>query len=89
MKLACPLKLIFYLSFPALFPFLIPIYEMLNVSVFPKDSVAFFKKFVSRMKENRLDSNQKVKSGGLMRGIRFDNVLGCEHVSCVFLFISH
>ncbi|XP_075828826.1 cytochrome P450 3A11-like [Microtus pennsylvanicus] len=42
-----------------LFPFLIPIYEMLNVSIFPKDSVAFFKKFVGRMKENRLDSNQK------------------------------
>ncbi|XP_037057665.1 cytochrome P450 3A31 [Peromyscus leucopus] len=42
-----------------LFPFLIPIYEMLNVSLFPKDSIAFFKKFVDRMKENRLDSNQK------------------------------
>ncbi|XP_049985680.1 cytochrome P450 3A31-like isoform X4 [Alexandromys fortis] len=42
-----------------LFPFLIPIYEMLNISIFPKDSVAFFKKFVGRMKENRLDSNQK------------------------------
>ncbi|KAK7806223.1 hypothetical protein U0070_008886, partial [Myodes glareolus] len=42
-----------------LFPFLIPIYEMLNVSMFPKDSVAFFKKFVGRMKENSLDTNQK------------------------------
>ncbi|XP_059105033.1 cytochrome P450 3A31 [Peromyscus eremicus] len=42
-----------------LFPFLTPIYEMLNVSMFPKDSIAFFKKFVDRMKENRLDSNQK------------------------------
>ena len=62
---------------------------MLNVSIFPKDSVAFFKKFVGRMKENRLDSNQKVKSGGLKRGIGFDNVLGCEHVSCVFPFINY
>ncbi|XP_038200910.1 cytochrome P450 3A11-like [Arvicola amphibius] len=42
-----------------LFPFLVPIYEMLNISMFPKDSIAFFKKFVSRMKENRLDSKQK------------------------------
>ncbi|XP_006997397.3 cytochrome P450 3A31 [Peromyscus maniculatus bairdii] len=42
-----------------LFPFLTPIYEMLNVSLFPKDSIAFFKKFVDRMKENRLDSKQK------------------------------
>nr|XP_048289419.1 cytochrome P450 3A11-like isoform X1 [Myodes glareolus]XP_048289420.1 cytochrome P450 3A11-like isoform X1 [Myodes glareolus] len=42
-----------------LFPFLIPIYEMLNVSMFQKDSISFFKKFVSRMKENRLDSKQK------------------------------
>ncbi|XP_028719397.1 cytochrome P450 3A11-like [Peromyscus leucopus] len=42
-----------------LFPFLIPIYEMLNVSIFSKDSIAFFKKFMDRMKENRLDCNQK------------------------------
>uniref|UniRef100_A0A8C8UPA0 Cytochrome P450 3A n=1 Tax=Peromyscus maniculatus bairdii TaxID=230844 RepID=A0A8C8UPA0_PERMB len=42
-----------------LFPFLIPIYEMLNVSIFSKDSIAFFKKFMDRMKENHLDSNQK------------------------------
>ncbi|CAO2630625.1 Cytochrome P450 3A11 [Lemmus lemmus] len=44
-----------------LFPFLTPIYERLNVSVFPKDSIAFFKKFVDKMKENRLDSNQKYR----------------------------
>ncbi|KAL6083086.1 hypothetical protein STEG23_032662, partial [Scotinomys teguina] len=43
----------------ALLPFLIPIYEKLNVSMFPKDSIAFFKKFVKKMKENRLDPNQK------------------------------
>ncbi|XP_057620691.1 cytochrome P450 3A11-like [Chionomys nivalis] len=42
-----------------LFPFLVPIYEMLNISMFPKDSIAFFKKFVGRMKKNRLDSKQK------------------------------
>ncbi|XP_028644433.1 cytochrome P450 3A11-like isoform X2 [Grammomys surdaster] len=42
-----------------LFPFLIPVYEMLNISVFPKDSIAFFQKFVDRMKENFQDSKQK------------------------------
>ncbi|KAM7331608.1 hypothetical protein ACRRTK_008316 [Alexandromys fortis] len=42
-----------------LFPFLTPIYEMINVSIFPKDSIAFFKKFVTRMKENRLNSGDK------------------------------
>ncbi|XP_031247056.1 cytochrome P450 3A11-like, partial [Mastomys coucha] len=42
-----------------LFPFLTPVYEMLNISMFPKDSIAFFKKFVGKMKENRLDSKQK------------------------------
>nr|AAI13144.1 Cytochrome P450, family 3, subfamily a, polypeptide 16 [Mus musculus] len=43
----------------ALFPFLTPIYEMLNICMFPKDSIEFFKKFVDRMTENRLDSKQK------------------------------
>ncbi|KAL6035176.1 hypothetical protein STEG23_011471 [Scotinomys teguina] len=42
-----------------LLPFLTPIYEKLNVSMFPKDSIEFFKKFVKKMKENRLDPNQK------------------------------
>lgn len=42
-----------------MFPFLTPIYEMLNMSIFPKQSVNFFRDFVKRIKENRLDSNQK------------------------------
>ncbi|CAO2630604.1 Cytochrome P450 3A11 [Lemmus lemmus] len=33
--------------------------EMLNISVFPKDSIAFFKKFVDGMKKNRLNSGEK------------------------------
>ncbi|CAO2630632.1 Cytochrome P450 3A1 [Lemmus lemmus] len=40
-------------------PFLIEIYEMLNISMFPKDSIEFFKKIVGRVKENRLASNRK------------------------------
>ncbi|XP_038946018.2 cytochrome P450 3A2-like [Rattus norvegicus] len=43
----------------ALFPFLTPIYEMLNICMFPKDSIAFLQKFVYRMKETRLDSKHK------------------------------
>ncbi|XP_048223825.1 cytochrome P450 3A25-like [Perognathus longimembris pacificus] len=43
----------------ALFPFLTPLYEMLNLSMFPHDSVNFFCEFVKRMKDNRLDSDQK------------------------------
>eukprot|EP00073_Rattus_norvegicus_P039475 XP_008767249.1 PREDICTED: cytochrome P450 3A2-like isoform X2 [Rattus norvegicus] len=46
-------------SVPVLFPFLTPIYEMLNICLFPKDSVAFFQKFVYRMKQTRLDSKHK------------------------------
>ncbi|KAK7812875.1 hypothetical protein U0070_000983 [Myodes glareolus] len=42
-----------------LFPFLTPIYEMLNVTRYPKDSIEFLKKFVARMKENRLKSVEK------------------------------
>ena len=37
------------------------------------------------MQESRLDSNQKVKGGGFMRGSKFNNMLGCEHVSCVLV----
>uniref|UniRef100_A0A8C8Z5F2 unspecific monooxygenase n=1 Tax=Prolemur simus TaxID=1328070 RepID=A0A8C8Z5F2_PROSS len=42
-----------------LFPFLIPIFEMLNISVFPKDVTNFLKNSVKRMKESRLQDKQK------------------------------
>lgn len=42
-----------------LFPFLTPVYEMLNISTFPLDSLKFFTKFVKQMKQNRLEPNQK------------------------------
>ncbi|CAH7275343.1 LOC101831958 [Phodopus roborovskii] len=44
-----------------LFPFLTPIYELLNISIFPRQSTNFFKKFVTTMKKDRLDSNQKTR----------------------------
>ncbi|KAM6157148.1 cytochrome P450 3A4-like [Erethizon dorsatum] len=45
--------------FGFLFSFLIPIFEMLNTSVFAKESTKFFIDFVRRAKENRLDNNQE------------------------------
>nr|XP_048289404.1 cytochrome P450 3A2-like isoform X1 [Myodes glareolus] len=66
-----------------LFPFLTPIYEMLNISIFPKDSIAFLKKSAGRIKKKRLHSNQKVKNGGLMRRPGCGYVLGCEHISSI------
>jgi hypothetical protein len=58
---------------------------MLNICMFPNDSIEFFKKFVDRMQESRLDSNQKVKGGGFMRVSKFDNMLGCEQISCMLV----
>ncbi|XP_057604859.1 cytochrome P450 3A12-like isoform X2 [Hippopotamus amphibius kiboko] len=45
------------LSF-VLFPFLGPVFEALNISLFPKSSVNFFTKSVKRMKESRLKDKQ-------------------------------
>ncbi|XP_012494587.1 PREDICTED: cytochrome P450 3A8-like [Propithecus coquereli] len=42
-----------------LFPFLTPIFEALNISVFAKDITNFFKNSVKRMKESRLQDKQK------------------------------
>ncbi|XP_062944446.1 cytochrome P450 3A4-like isoform X1 [Cynocephalus volans] len=42
-----------------LFPFLTPIFEVLNISVFPRHVTEFFKDSVKRIKENRLKDKQK------------------------------
>ncbi|XP_076996608.1 cytochrome P450 3A12-like isoform X2 [Tamandua tetradactyla] len=42
-----------------LFPFLIPFFEAVNVSLFPKDATNFFKNAIKNMKESRLKDNQK------------------------------
>uniref|UniRef100_A0A8C7C397 unspecific monooxygenase n=1 Tax=Neovison vison TaxID=452646 RepID=A0A8C7C397_NEOVI len=42
-----------------LFPFLTPVFEMLNISLFPKSTIDFFKKSIKRMKESRLQDKQK------------------------------
>lgn len=55
-----------------LFPFLTPVFEVLNITLFPKNSVNFLAKSVKRMKESRLKDKQMVKSGGgYMRGLTF------------------
>ncbi|XP_042542689.1 cytochrome P450 3A9-like [Dipodomys spectabilis] len=43
----------------ALFPFLTPVYEALNISVFPKDVTDFLRTSVERMKESRLKDKAK------------------------------
>ncbi|XP_035920679.1 cytochrome P450 3A12 [Halichoerus grypus] len=42
-----------------LFPFLIPVFEILNIWLFPKRVTDFFTKSVKRMKESRLKDKQK------------------------------
>ena len=64
--------LFFYLLSTVLFPFIIPILEVLNITVLPKSALNFFAKSVKRIKESRLKDNQKVKSGGgYMRVVTF------------------
>uniref|UniRef100_A0A452TXF6 Cytochrome P450 3A n=1 Tax=Ursus maritimus TaxID=29073 RepID=A0A452TXF6_URSMA len=43
-----------------LFPFLTPVFEILNIYLFPKKVTDFFTKSVKRMKESRLKDKQKV-----------------------------
>ncbi|XP_063524217.1 cytochrome P450 3A8 isoform X2 [Pongo pygmaeus] len=47
----------FFLSI--IFPFLTPILEILNISVFPREVTSFLRKSVKRMKESRLKDTQK------------------------------
>ncbi|KAM8777907.1 cytochrome P450 3A12-like [Rhynchonycteris naso] len=42
-----------------IFPFLTPVYEALNISLFPKSVTDFFKNSVKRMKESRLHDKEK------------------------------
>uniref|UniRef100_U3E5W7 Cytochrome P450 3A n=1 Tax=Callithrix jacchus TaxID=9483 RepID=U3E5W7_CALJA len=41
------------------FPFLTPVFEALNFSLFPKDAINFLKQSVNRMKKSRLNDKQK------------------------------
>ncbi|XP_019488936.1 PREDICTED: cytochrome P450 3A24-like [Hipposideros armiger] len=52
-----------------LFPFLIPVFEALNIFVFPKPLTDFFTKSIKKIKESRLNDKRKVKSGGGYMGV--------------------
>ncbi|XP_012975873.1 cytochrome P450 3A25-like [Mesocricetus auratus] len=44
-----------------IFPFLTPVYEMLNISIFPNWLMDFFCEFVKKTKQNHLETNQKTR----------------------------
>ncbi|XP_036028239.1 cytochrome P450 3A13-like [Onychomys torridus] len=43
----------------ALFPFLSRVYNKLNICVFPSDAISFFKKFIEKIKKDRVEYTQK------------------------------
>uniref|UniRef100_H0WP86 unspecific monooxygenase n=1 Tax=Otolemur garnettii TaxID=30611 RepID=H0WP86_OTOGA len=53
-----------------LFPFLTPVFEALNISMFPKDVTNFLKNSVQKMKESRLHDKQKTESEFLPGNLR-------------------
>ena len=55
------ISIVLFFLFPTVFfPFLIPVYEALNIFVFPKCVTDFFIKSVKKMKESRLKDKAKV-----------------------------
>ncbi|KAK7799764.1 hypothetical protein U0070_022630, partial [Myodes glareolus] len=62
-----------FLSPLALFPFLIPILEVLGFCLFPKDVINFFKTSVQRMKENRIQDKKKQRVDFLQLMINSQN----------------
>ncbi|XP_045140312.1 cytochrome P450 3A4-like [Echinops telfairi] len=61
-----------------IFPFLTPIFEALNISMFPKDVTDFFKKSVQKMKERRLGDRQKHRVDFLQLMIDSQNSKGAS-----------
>ncbi|KFO19784.1 Cytochrome P450 3A14 [Fukomys damarensis] len=68
-----------------LFPFLTPVYEMLNISTFPRDSLKFFTKFVKQMKQNRLEPNQKQRVDFLQLMMNSQNSNDTESHKGIFM----
>lgn len=56
-----------------LFPFLIPILDVLGFCLFPKDVISFFKTSVQRMKENRMQEKEKQRMDFLQLMINSQN----------------
>ncbi|XP_055454600.1 cytochrome P450 3A9-like [Psammomys obesus] len=62
----------FFLSV-ILFPFLIPVYDMLEISVFPRDVIRFFRTSVEQMKEKRMQEKEKQRLDFLQLMINSQN----------------
>uniref|UniRef100_A0A8C6DMP7 unspecific monooxygenase n=1 Tax=Moschus moschiferus TaxID=68415 RepID=A0A8C6DMP7_MOSMO len=62
-----------FLLLVVLFPFLVPIFEVLNITMFPKSAVNFLTKSVKRIKESRLKDNQKPRMDFLQLMINSQN----------------
>ncbi|XP_052023974.1 cytochrome P450 3A13 [Apodemus sylvaticus] len=56
-----------------LFPFLTPVFEALDVSLFPRDVINFFKTSVEKMKENRMKEKEKQRVDFLQLMINSQN----------------
>ncbi|KAL1765729.1 cytochrome P450 3A9 [Sigmodon hispidus] len=56
-----------------LFPFLVPIFDALNICMFPNDVISFFKTSVQRMKENRMQDKNKQRVDFLQLMINSQN----------------
>ncbi|KAG3259950.1 cytochrome P450 3A21-like [Ictidomys tridecemlineatus] len=56
-----------------IFPFLTPINEAMNISLFPKDVTNFLKKAIKKMKDSRLQEKQQVKVDFLQLMINSQN----------------
>uniref|UniRef100_A0A8D1K222 unspecific monooxygenase n=1 Tax=Sus scrofa TaxID=9823 RepID=A0A8D1K222_PIG len=65
------------LLFITLFPFLSPVFEVLNISLFSKSAMDFFTKFVKSIKESRLKDQQMVK-------FLFDEELVAQGITFIF-----
>ena len=62
-------ELTFIFFSAVLFPFLNPVFEILNITLFTKSTVDFFTKSVKKIKESRLTDKQMVKSGGVYKWV--------------------
>ncbi|XP_059108185.1 cytochrome P450 3A9-like isoform X3 [Peromyscus eremicus] len=56
-----------------LFPFLSPVFDALNMSLFPNDVMSFFKTSVKQMKENRMQDKEKQRLDFLQLMINSQN----------------
>ncbi|NP_001166588.1 cytochrome P450 3A15 [Cavia porcellus] len=67
-----------FLLSTVMFPFLTQLYEMLSISIFPRDSLKFFTKFVKKTKENHLESNKKQRVNFLQMMLNSQNFKDTE-----------